>query len=80
MKKLFSILVCAITLLGCGKSKIKPFELEDKYYGEGSFITVSNPSQLKELEDAKESYIVYVYLPGCVLCQAFRPIVQEVIS
>ena len=80
MKKLLSILVCALAICGCGKSKVKPFELEDKYYGEGKFIQVNEASELKTLEDDKESYIVYIYLGGCLICQAFKPRVQEVIE
>lgn len=80
MKKLLGILVCAITLFGCGKSKVKPFELEEKYYGTGSFITVSESSTVKDLEEAKESYVVYVYLSGCTTCASFKPIVLEVIQ
>ena len=80
MKKLLSILVCALAICGCGKTKVKPFELEDKYYGEGKFIQVTEANQLKTLENDKESYIVYIYLGGCLICQAFKPKVREVIS
>ena len=51
---------------------------EDKKESDPSiFIQIENEEQLKELEDSKKTFAVYVYLPGCASCASFYPIVKE---
>ncbi|MBO7699058.1 MAG: hypothetical protein J6S38_08520 [Erysipelotrichaceae bacterium] len=41
------------------------------------FEHIDNVEELNELENNKETFAVYVYLPGCVSCATFYPIVKE---
>ena len=41
------------------------------------FKPIENVEQLNELENNKETFAVYVYLPGCASCASFYPIVKE---
>ena len=44
---------------------------------ENDFIVINSPEELKELEDQKKNFALYVYLPGCASCASFYPIVKE---
>lgn len=83
MKKYFKVLILllAVTLcLACNKKKeevkIEPFDLPASFY-EKSEITDIELDKLNELIDNKESFIVYVYLPGCSSCAAFKEVLEE---
>lgn len=86
MKKPLRILflLLALTLLvACKKEepkpepeKIEPFELKDEFYEE-SKITDINLEELNKLIEDKESFIMYVYLPGCSSCAAFKEVLTE---
>ena len=41
------------------------------------FRQIENVKQLNEMENNKETFAVYVYLPGCASCASFYPIVKE---
>lgn len=41
------------------------------------FIEIESVEQLKELEAQGKTFALYVYLPGCVSCASFYPIVKE---
>ena len=35
------------------------------------------PEELKKMEESKQTFILYVYLPGCTSCASFKPLVDE---
>ena len=85
MKKHFRILFLLLALticVACKKEepkpepKIEPFELKEEFYKE-SKITDINLEELNKLIDDKESFIAYVYLPGCSSCAAFKEVLEE---
>ncbi|MBQ1567664.1 MAG: hypothetical protein IIZ80_07235 [Erysipelotrichaceae bacterium] len=41
------------------------------------FLQIENVEQLKQMENDKQTFAVYVYLPGCASCASFYPIVKE---
>ena len=85
MKKVLRVffLLLALTLcVACKKEeptpepeKIEPFTLKEEFYKE-SKITDINLEELKKLIDDKESFIAYVYLPGCSSCAAFKTVLD----
>lgn len=77
--KLFLVLLAAILLVGCGKEqeeKIEPFDLKEEYYQESKQIELDLDGLNKLIED-KESFGVFVYLPGCTSCAAFSEVLSE---
>ena len=44
---------------------------------EDDFIVLQNADELKQLEEEKKTFALYVYLPGCASCASFYPIVKE---
>ena len=77
MKK--KILLLPILLL-CSCQEIQPFRFEEKYYNNASLIELDDISSFKELEDNKESFGIYLYLPGCLTCQSFKPKLNKFIE
>jgi len=77
MKK--NLLLLPILLL-CSCQEKYPFAFEDKYYNNASLIELSDISHFNELEDNNESFGIYLYLPGCLTCQSFKPILNEFIE
>lgn len=75
MKKYCKILLLLVILLSC-VACTKPFDLKDEYYKE-SKITELDLEGLKKLIDDKESFGVFVYLPGCTSCAAFSEVLDE---
>ena len=61
-KKIFLLIVGIILLTGCSNSN--KFYLDKKYYNQGDFIS-STSKTIKDLEEQKESYIVYTYNYFC---------------
>ena len=56
------------------------FSLEDKYYNNGKIIQISG-EEYNALIKEKESFIVFVHLPGvCLFNLPFAPIVEEYVS
>ncbi len=49
----------------------KPAETDD------NFIRISSVNDLQELERAGKTFALYVYMPGCVSCASFAPIVKQ---
>ena len=76
IKKILSILVVLITLSACGNV----FSLEEKYYFNSDLIEIENLDTLNKLEEDKESFVVFVYMPNCSTCASFKPIVEEFIN
>ncbi len=73
--KLFLVLALALTCLACGK-KVEPFDLPDKYYEE-SKVEEIDLDGLNKLIDDKESFALYVFLPGCTACADFKVVLDE---
>lgn len=74
MKKFLLIIVLSLMLVGCGK--VEKFYLEEELYDKGT-ITEINVDKLEELEEDKKNFAVFVYLPGCTSCAAFRTVLDE---
>ena len=70
MKKriiIFIIVIILILVLGIfffQNRKVDKFRLESKYYGNNIFIE-GNYKTINKLEDNKESYLLFTYLPYC---------------
>ncbi len=80
MKKYCKILLLllAITLcIACKKEeKIEPFDLKESYYQESKMDEL-DLDNLKKLINDKESFGVFVYLPGCTSCAAFSEVLND---
>lgn len=78
MKKkliIISVIIILISLLFILKDN--KFKLEEKYYLNGDIIQISN-KEYNDLINKKESFIVFVHLPGiCLFNLPFAPIVED---
>lgn len=78
MKKkliIISVIIILISLLFILKDN--KFKLEEKYYLNGEIIQISN-KEYNDLINKKESFIVFVHLPGiCLFNLPFAPIVED---
>ena len=78
MKKYLSaiLIICLmITCIACNK-KVEPFDLKDEYYKESKIIDLDK-KELEQMIDDKESFVVYIYLPGCSSCAEFKEVLEE---
>ncbi len=74
MKKRILFLVAIVLLLvGCKQEKIY---LEEEFY-EKSAITEIDVDTFKKLEKEGKEFALYVYLPGCTSCAAFKEVLVE---
>ncbi len=73
--KLLLVFALALTCLACGK-KNEPFDLPDKFYEE-SKVEEIDLDGLNKLIDDKETFIMYIYLPGCSSCAEFKVVLDE---
>ena len=73
MKKILCIAILLIMLTACTKEKIK---LNDTYYNNPSFEEIDG-TNLKELENNKETFLVMVYTTGCFSCMDFEKVLTE---
>lgn len=64
-----------ITCVACNK-KVEPFDLKDEYYKESKIIDLDK-KELEQMIDDKESFVVYIYLPGCSSCAEFKEVLEE---
>ena len=78
MKK-YLLLIPTLLLTSC-KEVTYPFYLNDQYYNEGKLIELTSIDEFKTLENNKESFGIYVFLPGCMTCASFKPILEEYIE
>lgn len=84
MKKTIIIIGVIITLIvSIGLAFIlnnKKINLEEKYYGNGELIKISQ-DEFNTLEKDKENFILFVHIPGvCQVSLPFAPIVEEFIK
>lgn len=77
MKKLFVIIILTILLVGCGK--VEKFYLDDNSYEKG-IITEITLDEFKTLESGKNSFAVFVYLPGCTSCAQFKNVLEDFVE
>ena len=76
--KIRNIILTLLLLTSCKPNY--PFRFNDKYYGKSELIELSNLEDYLSLEKEKESFGIYIYIPGCVSCAKFKPIVEEFIN
>ena len=77
MKRVLPLLiVMLVVLVGCGK--VSKFSLTDKYYtNEEKGLVEVELSEVNEAIEAKDNFVLLIYLAGCSTCQELRPIVEE---
>jgi len=73
--RLLLVLTLVITCIACNK-KVEPFDLKDEYYEE-SIITDLEYEDFEKLLSDKESFVAFIYLPGCSSCAEFRETLDE---
>lgn len=72
--KFFFLLIVIFCLFGCGKTE--KFYLETEHY-EKAAITEIDAKKLKELENKKKNFAIFVYLPGCISCAEFKEVLTD---
>ncbi len=77
MKKLIFLCFFCLFISGCGNKEIYP--LSEKYYQGDSLITIDNHT-LKDLENTKSSFAVFVYMPNCLTSASFREVVERFLA
>ena len=90
MKKYLKIIILLFVLtlsVACSKKeeKIEPFKLDEMVVfdekidedTEELVTTTIEKEELQKLIDDKKSFGVYVFLPGCSSCAAFREVLKE---
>lgn len=73
MKKLLLLIVIVLLLSGCKQEK---FYLDDIHYDKIGISTIDN-AKLKELENQKNNFGIFVFLPGCSSCAEFKTVLEE---
>lgn len=85
MKKYVKVLLLLLTItvcIACKKEepkpevKIDPFDLKEEYYKE-SKLTEVELDGLNKLIEEKESFGIFVYLPGCSSCAEFSEVLSD---
>ena len=64
---------------GCGNNSSysdQRFSLEQKYYNNDQIIEIQAKEEYESLIDNKESFVVYIYSPGCYACGLFKPVIE----
>lgn len=59
-----------------GEQKLDDSVGEDEILGDG-MTRLSDASEIDALVDAKSDFVLYAYLPGCVSCASFTPVIDE---
>lgn len=76
--KIKNIILTLLLLTSCKPNY--PFTLNEKYYEKSEIIELTNIEEFNELERKKDSFGIYIYLPGCLTCSKFKPILDEFIK
>lgn len=74
MKKII-IFICFL-VIGCSSNK---FNLEEKYYKESKIEKISN-TELINLENNKESFLIFVNMPFCAASNEFDKVLKEFLN
>ena len=75
-KKSLVLIAIVLMLVGC---KVEKFYLDDKHYEEVGIVEIDN-KELKKLENDKNNFGIFVFLPGCSSCAEFRTVLDEFTS
>ncbi len=59
-KILILLTICIFIFTGCQQKKVDKIRIEDKYYDKGGFIELKG-SEVEELINNKESFVLYTY-------------------
>lgn len=73
--KIKNFLLTLLLLTSCKPNY--PFTLNEKYYEKSEIIELSNIDEFSKLEKEKDSFGIYIYLPGCLTCSKFKPILDD---
>ena len=81
MKKLLAIIIpCIMILTGCAsKKEIESFYLDEKYYGDSDYITITD-SEFEQIVSDKGSFAVFIYQPLCTNSIEFNKILDKFIE
>lgn len=74
MKK-FILLLLIICLCGCTKDK--SFYIEDKFYNSSEGYTILDKDEYNEKIKNKESFILFVFSPGCITSSNLSNLMSE---
>jgi len=66
-------------LVGCS-NKSGVFSLDDEYYGNGELVEIESLDELNQMVEDKVSFALFVYMPGCTSCAAFKPVLKSFVS
>lgn len=76
MKKILLFFISILLISGCSS---KTFYLDDSLYGNGEVIQI-NKDDFEELEKNKNSFAIFIYMPGCTSCNNFDKVLEEYID
>jgi len=76
--KVLIILMLGIFLTGCQENNMK-FKLEEKYYTSSSFQEL-NATDYKQLQEKKESFVVFIYQNYCATSSQFESVLNQFIN
>lgn len=70
------IIVLIIGFLFFRNNNLKPFFLEDKYYGDNA-VNEIGIDEINKLIDNKDSFVVFVYQPMCIASSDFESVLND---
>lgn len=77
MKKILVLLSLLLILCSC---KETPFSLDDEYYFNEGLIEIESLDEIAKMVDEEKSFALFVYMPGCTSCAAFKPVVESFLN
>ena len=82
-KKLFVfvpiLMALALLIVVFQGQNTQKFDLDDKYYGNGAYEEIK-AKELNSLIDKKESFVLFVYQPGCINSANFEKVLDKFIN
>lgn len=72
-KKLLILIAMVLMLVGCKQEK---FYLDDEHYDKVGIVEIDN-KELKKMENDKDNFGIFVFLPGCSSCAEFKTVLGE---
>lgn len=81
MKKLLAVIIpCIMILTGCtSKENVERFYLDEKYYGDSDYITITD-SEFNKIVNDKQSFAVFIYQPLCTNSIEFNKLLDKFIE